>query len=239
MPPSADDLKTGNRLLDALASKTLARLRPHLNATSLPFNKSMQEPGERAEHVIFPTSGMISAVSMMEDGQSVEVGMIGKEGMHGVSAVLGDDSPSQRAMVQIAGSGLRITLPLIRQEMQADAAFHALLLRYTQVTLSTAVQSAACNRLHLLEQRAARWLLSAHDRAEADTFPMTHEFLAIMLGVRRPGVTIAAQSLQASGLITYNHGTLSVLDRAGLEAASCECYRFVRDEYDRLLGRLS
>ena len=234
--PLLRTLDVGNRLLDALAPDAVERLRPHLETIALAANETIQEPGETAEHVWFPTHGMISMVAMMNDGESVEIGMIGREGMFSVSAILGDNTPSQRAMVQLAGGALRITSEALRQEAKANAPLQARLLRYVQATLSTAAQSAACNRLHLLEQRFARWLLSAHDRAEGDTFPMTHEFLAMMLGVRRPGVTVAAQSLQSSGLISYNHGTMTILDRKGLEAVTCECYRFVQAEFDRLLG---
>ena len=229
-------LNVGNRLLDALSPDALDRLGPELETVSLAANQTIHEPGETTQHVWFPTHGMISMVAMMNDGESVEIGMIGREGMFGVSAILGDDTPSQRAMVQLAGAGVRMKSETLRQEARANAPLQALLLRYVQATLSTVAQSAACNRLHLLEQRFARWLLSAHDRAEGDTFPMTHEFLAMMLGVRRPGVTVAAQSLQAGGLISYNHGTMTILDRKGLEAVSCECYRFVQAEFDRLLG---
>lgn len=237
MPPrSADKHMTGNRLLDALPSEVLERLRPHLEAVSLSANQSIHEPGEVAEHVFFPTRGLISMVATMIEGDSVEIGMIGSEGMFNVSAILGDDKPLQRAMVQLAGSAVRIPAQLLRQEIRANISLQERLLRYVQVILSTASQTAACNRLHLLEQRCSRWLLSARDRADADQFPMTQEFLSMMLGVRRPGVTVAAQSLQAAGLITYNHGTMTILDRQGLEAASCECYRFIQNEFTRLLG---
>jgi CRP-like cAMP-binding protein len=234
--PEASSTKFGNRLLDAMPPEALQHFRPHLEAVSIQGNQTIQEPGEASEHVFFPTRGMISLVAMMSDGESVEIGMIGKEGMFSVSAILGDDTPSQRAMVQLPGNALRMKTEMLLQEAKANPTLQALLLRYAQMTLSTAAQTAACNRLHLLEQRCARWLLSAHDRAGSDTFGMTHEFLSMMLGVRRPGVTVAAQSLQSSGLITYNHGTMTILDRNGLEAASCECYRFLQDEYARLLG---
>ncbi len=226
----------GNRLLDAAAPDVAERLRPHLESVALHANQAIHEPGATVEHAFFPTRGLISLVATMRDGASVEVGMIGKEGMFSVSAILGDDEPSQRAMVQLAGSALRMPARVLRQEAQASAPLQALLLRYAQVTLTTATQTAACNRLHLLEQRCARWLLSAHDRAEENTFRMTHEFLAMMLGVRRPGVTIAVQSLQASGMMTYNHGTMTILDRTSMEAAACECYPFVQNEFARLLG---
>jgi CRP-like cAMP-binding protein len=179
---------------------------------------------------------MISVVATMADGASVEIGMVGREGMYSVSAFLSEDGPSQTAMVQLPGRALRLKTRLLRQEMQVEAALQKLLLRYTQAVLSAVAQSAACNRLHLLEQRCARWLLACHDRAEADAFPMTHEFLAMMLGVRRPGVTLAARSLREDGLITYNHGILTVEDRPGLEAAACECHRVIRDEFARALA---
>jgi CRP-like cAMP-binding protein len=223
---------TGNRLLDALPPQSGERLHPHLEPVAL----VLAEPVQPAEHVYFPVAGLISVVATMADGASVEVGMIGREGMYSVSAILSDDTPFQRAMVQLPGSALRLRTRLLRQEMQADGALQKLLLRYTQATVSAVAQSAACNRLHLLEQRCARWLLSCHDCADADRFPMTHEFLAMMLGVRRPGVTLAARSLREDGLITYNHGSMTVLDRQGLEAAACECYRVIQDEFARQLA---
>jgi CRP-like cAMP-binding protein len=155
--------------------------------------------------------------------------------MFSISAILSEDLPSDVAMVQLSGRALRIKARLLREEMRAEAAVRTLLLRYTLAFVSAVAQSAACNRLHLLEQRCARWLLNCHDRAEAATFSMTHEFLAMMLGVRRPGVTLAAQSLQEQGLITYNHGTMTVLDRQGLEGVACECYGVVQREYKRLM----
>ena len=175
---------SGNRLLDALPPDIRERLR--LGTVALNPNRTIHEPGASAEHVFFPTAGLIS---------------------------------------------------MIAREAQAHPALLGLLLRYSQVILTTAAQTAACNRLHLLEQRFARWLLSAHDRAETDTFPMTQEFSAMMLGVRRPGVTIAAQAFEADGMIAYNHGTMTIVDRAGLETASCDCYPFIQSEFKRLLGR--
>ena len=234
-----DNSAFGNRLLDATPPDVGERLRPHLESVALQANQTIHEPGTTAEHAFFPTRGLISLVTTMRDGASVEVGMIGKEGMFSISAILGDDAPAQRAMVQLAGSALRMPARMLRQEAQESAPLQVLLLRYAQVTLTTAAQTAACNRLHLLEQRCARWLLSAHDRAEADTFRMTHEFLAMMLGVRRPGVTVAVQSLQSSGMMTYNHGTMTILDRKSMEAAACECYRVIQDEFTRLLGPAS
>jgi CRP-like cAMP-binding protein len=228
----SSDTKTGNRLLDVLSPESIEPLRPHIE----PVELVLFEPLPPIEHVYFPNAGLISVVATMQNGASVEIGMIGREGMYSVSAILSDDTPSQSATVQLPGRALRLKTRLLRQQMQADGALQTLLLRYTQATMSTVAQSAACNRLHLLVQRCARWLLASHDRAGADKFPMTHEFLAMMLGVHRPGVTIAARALQESALITYHHGTMTVLDRQGLEAAACECYRVIQAEFDRLLG---
>ena len=233
-PRSARDFTSGNHLLDAVPSDIRERLR--LETVPLNANQTIHESGSVAEHVFFPTNGLISMIATVGNGLSVEIGMVGNEGMFNVASVMGDDRPSHGAVVQLPGSALRTTVDLLRRETQANAALLGLLLRYGQVILTTAAQTAACNRLHLLEQRFARWLLAAHDRAEADTFPMTQEFLAMMLGVRRPGVTIAAQAFQADGLITYNHGTMTIVDRAGLEAASCDCYAFIQLEFKRLLG---
>jgi CRP-like cAMP-binding protein len=234
-PYSGPNADTGNRLLDVLPADALDRLRPALELVQLPRAQTIHEPGESVDHTFFPTSGLISMVAMTKDGQWVEVGMVGKEGMFSVATVLGDPRPSQRAMVQLAGTALRMPSPVLQGEVDANAKVRALLLRYVQATLTTAAQAAACNRLHPLEKRFARWLLSVHDRAGTDTFPMTHDFLAMMLGVRRPGVTVAAQSLRDDGLIAYNHGTMTIVDREGLEAASCDCYQFIQDEAKRLL----
>jgi len=225
----------GNRLLDALPPELGAVLRPLLEAVPLPAAQVIHEPEDVLDACFFPTHGVISMVALTAEGQSIEIGMIGSEGMFAVGTLLGDDAPAQRAMVQLAGDGLRIGAAALRREVEAHAPLRTLLLRYTQATLSTVAQTAACNRLHLLEQRCARWLLSANDRAGGDTFAMTHEFLAMMLGVRRPGVSVALQALQSSALIAYSHGTMNVLDRAGLEHASCECYAAIQREFARLL----
>jgi CRP-like cAMP-binding protein len=210
--------------------------RLRLETVELAANQTIHDPRKLAEHVFFPTRGLISMVATAGNGLSVEIGMVGHEGMFNVASMLGDDRPSHGAMVQLPGSALRTTSNALRREAQANGAVHGLLLRYGQTILTTAAQTAACNRLHRLEQRFARWLLSAHDRAMANIFPMTQEFLAMMLGVRRPGVTLAAQVFQADGLIRYSHGTMTILDREGLESASCDCYPFIQYELKRLLG---
>ena len=226
---------TGNSLLDALPLETLSRLKRHLTVVDMTYGEEIHEPGEPIEHVLFPTRGLISIVASMEDGSAVEINMVGREGMFSVAAILGDDRPSHRAMVQLAGHALRMKSTLFRQAVEDDLTMRHSMLRYTMAVTSAIGQTAACNRLHVLEQRCARWLLAARDRADGDTFPMTHEFLAMMLGVRRAGVTVAAQALQSSGLITYNHGTMTIIDRDGLQQRSCECYEAIRDEFKRLV----
>src|SRR5215472_6747796 len=233
---SRDMQPTGNRLLDQLASEQLNRLRPHLTAEALPFNKALQARGKPVESVWFPRSGMISIVAMMSDGAAVEVGIAGREGMLGVQVLLGDDTSLNEAMVQIPGSALRLPAAVLRHEADASPELRTVMLRYVQAFLNAATQSAACNRAHLLEQRLARWLLTARDRAGGDRLPLTHEFIAMMLGVRRAGVTVAAQSLQSAGLIHYAHGRITIVDREGLEVAACECYEVIKRDYARLLG---
>ena len=227
---------TGNRLLDLLPSAQLNRLRPHLTAQVVSHNQTVQERGKPVEFVLFPTSGTVSIVVMMSDGAAVEVGIVGREGMVDVQAVLGDDISLNEAIVQIPGNALRMPTDILRQEAEANPQLRAILLRYVQAFLNSATQSAACNRAHLLEQRLARWLLTARDRACTDRLPLTHEFIATMLGVRRVGVTVAAISLQSAGLIRYARGRITITDREGLEAAACECYEVMRREYTRLLG---
>ena len=158
-------------------------------------------------------------IASTENGSSVEVGIVGKEGVTGVSVVLGDDISSLRGVVQVAGSALKLSATVLREELRRDGGLRSVLLRYSRFALAQATQSAVCNRLHSVEQRCARWLLGMRDRVEADTFPMTHEFLAYMLGVRRAGVTVAAQALQQAGLIRYARGRMTILDADGLEAA--------------------
>jgi CRP-like cAMP-binding protein len=229
--------KTGNHLLDALTPDGLAALQPHLEAVPLRINDIVQNPGQRAQFSFFPTCGMISVIATMSTGATVEVGLVGREGMFNIAVILGDPTPSQKGVVQLSGSALRIRTAKLIEVDHVEAELHALLLRYAQVQLVQASQSAACNRLHQLEMRCARWILSAHDRADGASFAMTHEFLATMLGVRRPGVTAAVKALRSAGMIDYRHGSITVQDRRRLEAAACECYRYVQDESTRILGR--
>ena len=225
-----------NRLLAVLPPEELERLAPHFPRVPLVFKETLFEAGESIEFFYFPLNGVISTIAAMRDGSSIEVGIVGKEGATDVAIVLGDDISSHRGFVQLAGSALKLSAAVLREELRRDGELRSVLLRYTRFTLAQATQSAACNRLHSLEQRCARWLLSMRDRVEADTFPVTHEFLAYMLGVRRAGVTVAARSLQEAGRVRYARGQLTILDGDGLEADACECHRVLKNELARLLG---
>jgi CRP-like cAMP-binding protein len=178
---------------------------------------------------------MVSTVMPLADGEMIEVGLIGPEGFAGAPALLGSGSAPTEALAQTPASALRLRAGLLREEMQKSQALLGLLLRYVCALHTQACQSAACNAHHVLTERLARWLLMAHDRWANDELPLSHEFIAMMLGVRRPGVTIAVGTLKHAGLIGTEHGRITILDRPNLEAAACECYRAVRDQYERVL----
>jgi CRP-like cAMP-binding protein len=225
-----------NRLLAALPPEDLARLWPQLEAVELPLRRVLHAAGEPIAAVFFPESGYASMLATLEDGDAAEVGLIGCEGMVGLPVLLGADHDDLEAMVQNAGAALRLGKAAFRQEFDRIPAFRTLLLRYALVHHGQVARTAACNGRHHTDQRLARWLLMAHDRAKTDEFPMTHEFLSMMLGVRRAGITVAAGQLQKAGFIRYERGCIEVTDRPGLESASCECYGVVRRAYDDLLG---
>jgi CRP-like cAMP-binding protein len=225
-----------NRLLAAISAEELERLTPHFQTIPLVFKETLFEAGDRTEFIYFPLSGMISLVASTESGSFIEVGIIGKEGMTGVPVVLGDDISSLLGVVQAPGSALKLSATILKEEVQRHGELYSVLLRYTRFVLAQATQSAVCNRLHSLDQRFARWLLGVRDRVGADTFPMTHEFLAYMLGVRRAGVTVAAKGFQQAGIIRYARGQMTILDVDGLEASACECNRVLENHLARLLG---
>ena len=225
-----------NRILAAIPSEEFERLAPHFQRVPLVFKEIIFKAGDIIEFFYFPLDGVISMIASTESGRSVEVGIVGREGATDVSIVLGDDISSHHGIVQLAGSALKLSAVALREELRRDGELRSVLLRYSRFTLAQATQSAACNRLHSLEQRCARWLLAMRDRVEADTFPMTHEFLAYMLGVRRAGVTVAARALQHDGRVRYARGRLTILDAEGLEADACECHRVLKNELARLLG---
>jgi CRP-like cAMP-binding protein len=225
-----------NRLLAALPPDAFAELAPALDPVELAFGQTLHEPGQAIRAVHFPEGGMVSMIAPLEDGHSVEVGIVGREGLVGLPVLLGADRTSTEAMVQMEGAALHIGAAELRAAFERSATLRSLLLRYAQAFHAQVAQTAACNGRHPVHARLARWLLMAHDRAGADEFPATHEFLSMMLGTGRPGVSVAAAVLQKAGAIGYTHGRMRVLDRAGLEAASCECYGTVREQFEYLLG---
>ena len=237
MAPSAQSAPASrNRLLAALPPEDLERLRPALLPVELPLRQTLEVPGEPVAAVHFPETGWASMLATLEDGDAAEVGVIGYEGMIGLPVLLGADRDDIEAMVQCPGTALRIEAAAFREELERTPAFRDLLLRYALVHHGQVARTAACNGRHHTEERLARWLLIAHDRAEVDDLPMTHELLSMMLGVRRAGVTVAAGALQRAGLIRYERGRIQITDRPGLEAAACECYGIARRAQDRLLG---
>jgi CRP-like cAMP-binding protein len=225
-----------NQILAALPADEYERLLPHLEDFHLILGDVLSRPDEPIEYVYFPHRGTISVISTMEDGSQVEAGIVGNEGLFGLPVVLGTDSAPFQATVQIADGASRMRAGVLREEMGRGGRLQKLLLRYGQAFFVQVAQTAVCNRRHNVDGRLARWLLMCQDRALSDELGLTHEFLSIMLGVRRAGVSVAASKLQAQGLIRYAHGRIHILDRAGLEAFSCECYRVVRREFDRLLA---
>lgn len=225
-----------NRLLAALPPASLARLWPGLTPVELEIRQVVQRPDEPVVTVYFPESGWFSRLAPLEDGDSAEVGLIGRDGVTGLPVILGSDRDGLESMAQCPGTALSMAADTLRAAMERDEALRTLLLRYVLVFHEQVARTAACNGRHPIEQRLARWLLMAHDLAEGDDYPMTHEFLAMMLGVRRAGISIAAGSLQKAGLIRYRAGQMGIIDRPGLEAASCECYGITRRGSDRLFG---
>ena len=225
-----------NRLLAALPLAEYERLIPHLAHVSLSLKQVLQEVGEPIEYVYFPQSAMVSALSTMADGSMVEVGLVGKEGVTGMPAALGDNIAATNAIAQAAGSGMRMKASVLKTEFGRGDVLQSLLLRYIQAQHAFVTQNAACNRLHQLDERLARWLLLVCDRVGSNELPMTHEFMSHMLGVRRAGVTEAANALQQAGLIRYTRGKITILNRQELEAASCECYEIINGEFARLLS---
>jgi CRP-like cAMP-binding protein len=225
-----------NRLLAALPPDDLAMLWPRLDTVELPLRKVLHAPGEPIEAVYFPETGWASMLAYLESGDAAEVGLVGYEGMIGLPVLLGADRDDIEAMVQSPGTALRMDAQALREELERIPAFRTLLLRYALVHHGQVARTAACNGRHQIDQRLARWLLMAHDRASGGDFPMTHEFLSMMLGVRRAGITVAAGALQKAGFIRYERGSIEVTDRPGLESAACECYGVVRRAQDQLLG---
>ncbi len=225
----------GNRLLALLSIAESERLFNDATLVDLTFGNTLWEQGDRMRHVHFPTTGFISLLTTVND-HTLEVGMVGDEGMCGHSLVLGVDVAPLRALVQGAGQSLRFKASTFKQHLESSPALRKIMLGYVHVLVGQLAQTAACTRFHMVEARLARWLLMTQDRAHADTFDVTQDFLAFMLGVRRVGVTAAARTLQSRNLIRYSRGHMDVFDRKGLEAAACICYASDLETYRRVLG---
>ena len=225
-----------NRLLAALPRRGRQHFLASCDQVELGFADVLCESGERIRHVYFPTESFISLVTALEDGARLEVGIVGDEGMLGTSLILGVGTSPQHAVVQGAGAAWRMNVPAFQRHYRQNAELRRRLNRYVYVLMSQLAQTAACTRYHRVEARLARWLLMTGDRAHSDQFHLTHQFLAYMLGVRRVGITTAASSLQEQGLIDYSRGAIIIRDRAGLEQASCLCYRGGNEMYERTLS---
>jgi CRP-like cAMP-binding protein len=226
----------GNLLLASLPADMLAALMPKMTEVVLASRQSLYGADAIIDSVYFPDSGMVSLIANLDNGMQAEVGIVGREGVVGTSLIAGVDTSYVEAMVQMPGAARRLSAADFRLEFNTNTVFRGLLLRYNEALATQAMQTAACNGRHDLEQRLARWLLTTHDRSDRDDLPLTQEFMAMMLGVHRPSITIAAGILQRAGLIRYGGGRISILDRSGLEQTSCECYAAVRKRFKTLLG---
>lgn len=226
-----------NRLLTALPREVYEKLVPNLRQVSLEQGKILHYPGEIIKALYFPINCLLSITITMNDGSTAEAGMVGNREVIGVNAFMGGRETTQTEyVVQMAGHAIKVDAQLLLEEFDRNKGLRDVLLRYTQALIAQLSQTTGCNSLHVLDQRLARWLLEAQDRINSDDLRLTQEFLCHMLGVRRAGVTQAAQKLQERGLIRYHRGHVQILEQQELEAASCECFMVLREEYDRLLG---
>lgn len=226
-----------NHLIELLPRRERVRLLSLCAPVQLVLANVLCEPGKPVRDVYFPTESFISLITLLDGHAGLEVGMVGHEGMLGAELALGVTTSSLRALVQGSGAAWRMSATVFRQELASSEALQKIASRYLFVRLSQLASSSACLRFHLIGPRLARWLLMSHDRAQSNSFRVTQEFLAYMLGVRRVGVTAAASSLQRSGLIEYHRGELTIVDRKGLEAAACGCYRSEQLAYSQVLAR--
>lgn len=225
-----------NRLLASLPSEELTALQPHLEQVSLSLGQPIIFPDEPIPFVYFPLNALLSLVTVMEDGSTVEAGAIGREGMAGLPILLDAGTTPMQTLTQIPGQAVRIKAEIIKKAFDQGGALQKILHRYIHTTLVTSSQTAACNRLHHIETRLCRWLLMSSDGVSSEELALTQEFLATMLGVRRAGVSEAASQLQDQGLIRYQRGRIQIVDKKRLEASACECYKVVKAEYNRLFN---
>ncbi len=233
---SADGVPAVNRLLAILPKNEYKRLLPKLKKVNLVLGEVLYEPGDVIKYVYFPNDSVISLISELSETSWLEVGLVGNEGVAGLAVFMGVASSPTRCLVQGSGSAMRMSSAAVRTEANRLGGFHHLLHRYSHSLLAQVSQSAACNRFHLVNARLARWLLMTHDRLGVEEFPLTQEFLSNMLGVRREGVSKAAGALQTAKLIRYSRGMISLLNRRGLEAKSCQCYAIIKAETDAYLN---
>jgi CRP-like cAMP-binding protein len=231
-----NDAQVTNRLLNSLPKADQRRIISHMETVSLKMGDIAYEADKPIEFAYFPLTGVASLVTTMQDGQAVEVATIGNEGMVGLPLFLGVDQTNGRAFTQVPGDSIRIRANTFKEEVERKGPFARMLQLYTQALMVQISQGMACNGIHSVRQRCARWLLMTHDRVEAQKFPLSQEFLGQMLGVRRTGVSAVASELREAGLIRYSRGVIEILDRKGLERSSCECYQVIKREFDRLLG---
>lgn len=226
-----------NFLLAALPGDEFVRVKSNLEPVSFKLGEVLYESGDRMDYVYFPTTAVVSMLYIMENGATAEIGIVGNDGLIGIALFMGGETTTSRAIIQSAGAAHRMNAKDLKAEFGLGGIFQNLLLRFTQALMTQISQTAVCNRLHSVEQQLCRWLLLSHDRLDSDKLVMTHDLISNMLGVRREGVTLAAQKLAKRKLIKNVRGTITVIDRLGLEEAACECYKVVNNEYNRLLGR--
>jgi CRP-like cAMP-binding protein len=232
---SQDALK--NYLLAALPEVEFTRVQSRLEPVSFKLGEVLYESGDKMDYLYFPTTAIISMLYIMESGATAEIGVVGNDGLIGNALFMGGGTTTSRAIIQSAGDAFRMKAADVKAEFALGDVFQQIALRFTQALMTQISQTAVCNRLHALEQQLCRWLLLSHDRLDSNELVMTHDLISNMLGVRREGVTLAAQKLAKRKLIKNVRGTITVIDRQGLEEAVCECYKVVNNEYNRLLGR--
>ncbi|BAZ13703.1 cyclic nucleotide-binding protein [Calothrix sp. NIES-4071] len=233
---SQDLYNSKNRLLAALPEEEYERLLPHFELVSLELKQMLYVPNESIEYIYFPNNGVVSMLTLMENGEAIEVATVGNEGMVGLPIFLGANTMPGEAFSQVPGSAMQMKASVFRREVTPETVIYGLLQRYTQALFNQIAQSAACNRLHSIEERFCRWMLMTQDRVSSNEFTMTHEFLGQMLGVRRASVSVTAAVLQKAGIIQYSRGKMKITDRPQMENIACECYGIIKTEYDRLLN---